>query len=82
MSDDYDDHDAGPGSGGIYVIGYWICFAVLFLACWVYCIAEYGFLLGVGLGWLPSAITAGIISLLWPLVLIALMALAWLFFHG
>lgn len=29
-----------------------------FLASWVYCIFEYGFLLGVGAGWLPSAIVS------------------------
>jgi hypothetical protein len=29
-----------------------------FVACWIYCISEYGFLLGVGLGWLPAMICA------------------------
>lgn len=27
-----------------------------FVGVWIYCIAEYGFLLGVGLGWLPAMI--------------------------
>ena len=52
-----------------YWTGYKISFVFVFLGCWIYCIAAYGFLLGVGLGWLPSLIAAGIISLLWPLLL-------------
>jgi hypothetical protein len=52
----------------VYKVGYWISFAVIFIGCWIYCIDAYGFLLGVGLGWLPSLIAAGIISLLWPLI--------------
>jgi hypothetical protein len=62
---------------GVYLIGYCICWVVLFLGCWIYCIASYGFLLGVGLGWLPSAITATVVSLLWPLIAIALLVLVW-----
>ena len=32
--------------------------AITFIASWIYCIASYGYLLGVGLGWLPSLIVA------------------------
>jgi hypothetical protein len=53
-----------------YSTGYIICWVISFLACWVYCIATYGFLLGVGLGWFPSAIAATVISIFWPLVAI------------
>lgn len=35
---------------------------IVFFGSWAYCIATYGFLLGVGLGWLPSAITATIVA--------------------
>ncbi len=31
---------------------------ITFVSSWIYCIAAYGFLLGVGLGWLPSLIVA------------------------
>lgn len=34
--------------------------AITFLACWIYCVSEYGFLVGVSLGWIPSAICAAI----------------------
>ena len=55
-----------------YWVGYWISFVLIFLGCWVCCIASYGFLLGVGLGWLPSGIAAGVLSFLWPLMLIGI----------
>lgn len=42
---------------------------ITFVASWIYCIATYGFLLGVGLGWLPSIIVAvlafAMTALLW-----------------
>lgn len=79
---DFEEPDSGPGLWGIYYIGYWICFVLVFLGTWGYCISEYGFLLGVGLGWLPGLITAGIVSLLWPLVLVACVAFAWTLFHS
>lgn len=50
--------------------------AVAFFGGWIYCTANYGFLFGFGLGWLPSALLAGICFLLmrflWPLVAIAI----------
>lgn len=53
---------------------------VTFVGTWIYCVAEYGFLLGVGLGWLPAMITAVFAALLWPLLAIALLFfLAFLF---
>ncbi len=65
-----------------YTLGFWVFFVPTFLGCWIYCIASYGFLLGVGLGWLPSAITAAIVALVWPLVLTAVaLVLAYLFLH-
>lgn len=52
----------------VYEVGAQITWAVVFLAAWLYCIVNYGFLLGFGLGWLPAAILATILSFLWPLV--------------
>lgn len=48
---------------------------VTFVSLWIYCIVHYGFLLGVGLGWLPSLIVAVptyfLAALLWgPIALI------------
>jgi hypothetical protein len=31
---------------------------LIFISSWIYCIANYGFLFGLGLGWFPSIIVA------------------------
>jgi hypothetical protein len=45
-----------------------------FVGGWLYCVSEYGFLLGGSLGWIPSAIAAGIVgaavTFLWGPVLV------------
>jgi hypothetical protein len=49
-----------------------------FIVAYIYCIATYGFLFGLGLGWLPSAILAGLVGLatvfLWGPALILIVA--------
>lgn len=37
---------------------------VTFIGSWIYCIATYGYLFGVGLGWLPSLIVAYVAGML------------------
>lgn len=48
---------------------------ITFIACWIYAFLEYGFLLGVGLGWFPSLLVAlvagGLTIFLWGLVPVA-----------
>jgi len=39
---------------------YVLIFSV-FAPCYIYCMAAYGFLWGVGLGWLPSGIVTAVI---------------------
>lgn len=56
----------------VYRIGFFITALITFIGSWIYCIAEYGFLLGVGLGWLPSIIVAVIAGALWPLIAIGI----------
>lgn len=60
---------------GVYKVGYAISFVIVFIGCWIYCVATYGFLLGVGLGWFPSMIAAAILSIFWPLLLIGVVAI-------
>lgn len=55
-----------------YWIGYCITWIITFIGCYIYAIATYGFLLGVGLGWLPSAIVATIVSFFWPLIVVGI----------
>jgi len=64
-----------------YWIGYKICFVLVFIGCWIYCIASYGFLFGLGLGWLPGVITATLVSFVWPLLLVAVVILFWVFIY-
>jgi CheY-like chemotaxis protein len=64
----------------VYLVGAWITGVVTFIGCWIYAIGSYGFLLGVGLGWLPSAIVAVIAAYLWPLLLLVVIVIAALIF--
>ncbi len=53
---------------GAAIVGF-----ITFIGCWIYCIYSYGFLLGVGLGWLPALITAFVVGALWlPLLALAI----------
>lgn len=53
---------------------------VTFFASYAFCITKYGFLIGFGLGWLPSAMLALAITAIarfaWPFLIIALLLLA------
>ncbi len=41
---------------------------IVFLISWGYCILEYGFLFGFGLGWLPSALLALMFFAIFPII--------------
>ncbi|MGO9590720.1 MAG: DnaJ domain-containing protein [Candidatus Acidiferrales bacterium] len=66
---------SGLDWGAVYRVGAAITGCIVFVGTWIYCAFAYGFLLGVGLGWLPSAIVAIIAALLWPLLALGLLAL-------
>lgn len=60
---------------------------ITFIGSWWYCAANYGFLLGFGLGWLPAAIAAAIAgalsALLWgPVVLLIGFGVLWLIYEN
>jgi hypothetical protein len=59
----------------VYVGGIWVSRAIIVVGCWIYCVVTYGFLLGVGLGWLPSMIAAYLTAWLWPLFVAVVVAL-------
>ncbi len=61
---------------------------ITFVGAWWYCTANYGFLLGFGLGWLPAGIAATIVYFVvfiaWGLIALALgigaaLLVLWLF---
>ena len=58
----------------VYWVGRLWAMGIIFIGAWIYCIVAYGFLMGVGLGWLPAGITAFVLSFLWPLFVLALLA--------
>ena len=60
----------------LYRVIRWTVWVVTFFGCWIYCVATYGFLIGVGIGWLPSAIAATVAAFLWPVVAVAALVLA------
>lgn len=69
-----------------YITGFMVTAAITFIVSYIYCIATYGFLFGVGLGWLPSLIVAAVAGAIWPLLvlilLIAIMAFVFLLGTG
>lgn len=58
-----------------YFIGGAITGGIVFLGCWVYAIATWGWFLGLAFGWIPAAIIGAIAGFLWPLVAIAVLAI-------
>jgi hypothetical protein len=66
--------DEGGCYGGMaLVVG-----GVAFLCFWAYAVATYGWFLGLGLGWIPAAFLGVLAGLLWPLVLLAALGVAWM----
>lgn len=63
----------------VYSLGVVIVGVIVFIGAWIYCIFTYGFLLGVGLGWLPAMITGGLAGIFWPILAIGI---AVLYFMG
>jgi hypothetical protein len=70
------DYYLGIGAG----LGGFIGFVTL-IGAYIYCIATYGFILGFGLGWIPSVIAAIVVSqvvrFLWgPILILVLVVIA------
>jgi hypothetical protein len=63
----------------IYEIGWKVTGVIFFIGLWIYAFSEWGFLIGLAIGWLPALIGALIAAYLWPLivalVIIALLAI-------
>ncbi|GAB1534981.1 hypothetical protein ADMFC3_06120 [Geovibrio sp. ADMFC3] len=58
----------GFGSN-LYRFGLYLTWGVVFVIAYVYCVKNYGLLLGGGIGWLPSVIVAYVAGLIWPAVI-------------
>lgn len=73
---------ARDGLVGYLVIGHGlgaVAGIITFISAYIWCIANYGFLFGLGLGWLPSMILAwivyGVTILLWGPAILCIAAL-------
>jgi hypothetical protein len=51
----------------VYWIGVRIVGVVTFISIWIYAFFSWGFLIGLGIGWLPAIIGAAMIGFLWPI---------------
>jgi len=67
---------AYAGIGFVFGVGAGV---VTFVGAWVYCVMTYGFVLGLGLGWFPAAICAGIVgwatTFLWGATLLIILVI-------
>lgn len=54
-----------------YALGGFLTGGVVFLGCWIYAIATWGWFLGIAFGWIPAAIIGVIAGFLWPLLWLA-----------
>ena len=57
--------------GDVYGIGRLLTGVIVFAVCWIYAIVSFGWFLGIGLGWIPSLVIAGIAGFLWPVIAVA-----------
>lgn len=64
----------------IYNVGALGTGALVFIGSWIYCIFSYGFLFGLGLGWLPSIFVAIVAGFIWPGLWALIALLAWAIF--
>ena len=58
--------------GVVYRIGAFITGGLAFIASWAYAAISWGFLLGVGLGWVPAIFIGIIAGFIWPLIALVL----------
>lgn len=68
----HSSHQFSNSNSNFYGIGFNITAVITFIGCWIYAIASWGFLLGVGLGWIPSLFIAAIAGFVWPLIALVL----------
>ena len=59
-------------SGDTYGIWAVLVGIIVFIGVWIYAIAQWGFLLGIMVGWIPAMITAYIAGFLWPLLAVVI----------
>ncbi len=56
--------------GGAVIVGF-----IVFAGIWIYALGEWGLLFGLLFGWIPALIGGFVIGFLWPLALLAVIAI-------
>ena len=59
---------------GYYMIGFLITAIICFILSWIYAAVSWGFLIGLGLGWIPSIFIGIIAGAIWPLLVLVFIA--------
>ena len=65
---------------GCYVAVSCLFGGLAFLAIWIYGFYSWGFLVGLAIGWLPAFIGGFLVALLWPLAVLAGVAIGLLIY--
>ena len=58
-----------------YQLGFAITGGITFLGVWAFACFQWGFLVGLAIGWLPALIAGAIVGALWPILLALLVVL-------
>jgi|GEM_PF-1224333 len=64
-----------------YLVIGWIVGFICFTGIWIYAFNTWGFLIGLAIGWLPALIGGLIAGFLWPLILVAIVVIAFLLYY-
>jgi hypothetical protein len=51
-----------------YSVGVVLSWAAIFVSSWIFCIASYGALIGIGLGWAAAVVAASALCWVWPAI--------------
>ncbi len=59
----------------LYMLGAYIVGGISFLIIWLIALGEWGFLIGLMIGWIPAFIGGSILGFFWPLTVSAVIFL-------
>jgi hypothetical protein len=60
-----------------YIALFFLIGFISFISSWIYCIATYGFFIGVTFGWIPSIIAGIAMAFLSPGVVLVIICILW-----
>ena len=60
-----------------YKVGACITGVIVFFLVWIIALFEWGFLVGLSIGWFPAAIAGVVGGLLWPILALLVVYVLW-----